>query len=96
MSINPTTTTVSVSDAAALIIDDESTAAGVKEDGRITYVVYNGGSDWVYLGGSDVAAGDGIALGVDGVFTISIRHGGKLYGVCFEGESAQVNVMVIP
>lgn len=96
MTINPSSSSVSVDDEATLIIDDESTPKGAKEDGRITYHLYNAGPDDVFLGDAGVSVEDGAPLPVDAAFSVSIRHQGKLYAICDTGGTADVRVMVIP
>lgn len=96
MSINPSTSAVAVSTTAVLLIDDETTPTGRSEDGRVTYTLFNTGADVVYLGGSDVTDQNGLPLVANGALSISIRHFGKLYGVCSTGESANVRVMLVP
>lgn len=96
MSINPSTSAVAVEDTAVLLIDDETTPTGRSEDGRVTYTLFNLGSDIVYLGESDVDDQSGLPLVVNGALSISIRHHGKLYGICSTGETANVRVMLVP
>lgn len=96
MTINPSSIEVHVEDTAILIIDDESTPAGVKEDGRITYAIANTGPDLVYIGASDVTDLTGFPLASGGSATISIRHQAKLYAIAEDGNEAYVRVLVVP
>lgn len=96
MSINPSSNAVAVSSTAVLLIDDDTTPTGRSEDGRVTYTLFNLGAGIVYLGESDVDDQSGLPLVVNGALSISIRHHGKLYGLCSSGETANVRVMLVP
>lgn len=93
--MNPSTYAVAVDDTGATIIED-NTAPVAKEDGRCTYLVQNLGPDPVYLGGAEVAVGDGFELATGGVFTIAIRLGADLYGITDTGDAADVRVVKVP
>jgi len=96
MTINPSCVEVHVEDSAILIIDDETTPTGVKEDGRVTYAIANTGPDGVYIGASNVTDTDGFPLASGASCTISIRHQAKLYAIAESGNEAYVRILVVP
>ncbi len=96
MSINPSTSAVSVTSTAVLVIDDETTPAGRSEDGRVTYELFNAGPNTCFLGASDVTTANGIPLPANASRTISIRHHGKLYARCASATTTDVRVLLVP
>lgn len=94
--INPSSIEVHVEDTAILIIDDETTPTGVKEDGRITYAFANTGPDSVYVGADDVTDATGFPLASGASCTISIRHYAKLYAIAEAGNEAYVRILMVP
>lgn len=96
MSINPSTSAVSVTSTAVLVIDDATTPTGRAEDGRVTYELFNAGPNTCFLGASDVTTASGIPLPANASRTISIRHRGKLYARCASSNTSDVRVLLVP
>jgi hypothetical protein len=96
MSINPSTYAITVEDSPTLLIEDTSSAQGVREDGRCTYEVYNNGASTVYLGDAEVDDTVGIPLPAGSSRTIAIRFKAVLYGATSAGETAEVRVLRVP
>jgi hypothetical protein len=96
MSVNPSTSAVSVGSTATAVINDATTAVGAHEDGRITYELFNTGPNTCYLGASGVTTSTGIPLPLNSSRSISVRHGAELYAICASAESASVRVLVVP
>jgi len=98
MTINPNSTRVAVTDEATAIIEDESKPVGVKEDGRVTYVISNTGGSDVYVGDDELDdTGDtGLPIPSGATLTIALRMQAKLYGICANGESSEVAILQVP
>ena len=97
MSINPSSYQITVQDTPTLVIEDETSAVGPREDGRCTYEMFNLGPCEVYIGDDEVTYGTGIPLPVNASRTISIRHHAVLYAVADgAAETADVRVLRVP
>lgn len=97
MSINPYSYQITVQDTPTAVIEDETSAVGAHEDGRITYELFNLGPCEVYLGDDEVTYGTGIPLPVNASRTISLRHRGVFYAVADgAAETADVRILVVP
>lgn len=85
-----TPTAIAIDDSPAVLIADGSTAS---MGDKIPVIVYNTGTDEVYLGGSDVTKDTGIPLTSGNTFSYDLGPADKLYGICNTGETCTVRVM---
>jgi hypothetical protein len=94
---NPNSYRVAITDEITNIVEDD-TAPVAKEDGRMTYEIYNLGPGDVYLGDTELDnTGDtGMPLPVGSSRTIALRIKASISGICLSGETADVAVLQVP
>lgn len=94
--INPTSTAIEVTDTPVLVVEDTSSAQGVREDGRCTYEIYCSGAYTVYLGDETATDATGIPLPPGSSRTIAIRFKATLHAVTAAGDVSEVRVLRVP
>ncbi len=79
---------------AAVSVDDDP-AVKIADGGPLrTVIVYNEGTDTVYLGGADVTATTGIPLAAESkIAWTTEQRSDDLYAICDTSETATVRVL---